>query len=398
MKGFPRSQHAHLLGRIKRPLLPSPSCTDGFALIIALGLMSITLLTVLSLASLVRIQTGSEVHSIQEAQAKANARLALMLALGQLHKNAGPDQRVTARGEILQDLSGDGTRHWTGVWDTRSMEDGPTWLITEIQGAQPDQQKTLTHPTETGLNVDVPLRTVGGTTSDPTGTYAWWTSDENTKANVAARSYLNAGNPNMVRKQIATAASFDRDINELAERRMVIPNDPSFLEKMTRTLHSEQIPYLLGNGDPGQVLESQNLLKQRFHDYTLHSTSALTNTWDGGLRLDLSHLRRLGPTASQADIDAAFEHPNFPNWPFLTPGLAEYLDFAPGNIGNIVTPQASESYYEDPLGFKIAPLITEFFFIGDFIVRSFVGGVSDEVILYYYIASELFNPYTQRMN
>ena len=63
------------------------------------------LLTVLAvgLLSLSAISLRTSSQSADEQAARANARMALMLALGDLQKHAGADTRVTARADILDE-------------------------------------------------------------------------------------------------------------------------------------------------------------------------------------------------------------------------------------------------------------------------------------------------------
>jgi hypothetical protein len=109
----------------------------GFALLITITLLAFLVLLLVSLASLTRVETQVAANNQDTAKARQNALMALNLALGQLQKHAGPDQRVTARADVTIPTSVTVTnataasaaltsidthwragrnRHWTGVW------------------------------------------------------------------------------------------------------------------------------------------------------------------------------------------------------------------------------------------------------------------------------------------
>ena len=82
----PRSRHSH-----------------GFALVATVSMMVLLTLVAIAMLSLSTIEQRSSGGGANEADrmARANARMALMMALGELQKAAGPDQRVTATATIL---------------------------------------------------------------------------------------------------------------------------------------------------------------------------------------------------------------------------------------------------------------------------------------------------------
>ncbi len=90
----------------------------GFALIVTLSLMILLTVIAVGLLTLSSISLRSANRDGDMATARANARLALMLALGDLQKNAGPDQRVTARADVL-DVNITNPR-LSGVWKSRN--------------------------------------------------------------------------------------------------------------------------------------------------------------------------------------------------------------------------------------------------------------------------------------
>ena len=142
--------------------LPDLSCDlpqdpkKGFALVLALSLMSLVFLLVVSLVSLVSTDLNLSELRKQKVLAQANARMGMMVALGEIQKHLGPDTRISATADILDERveSGDdylsknydpdlevssgidlnedneynklffGQRYWTGVWKNRAKSKG----------------------------------------------------------------------------------------------------------------------------------------------------------------------------------------------------------------------------------------------------------------------------------
>ncbi len=73
---------------------------SGFALLITITLLAFLVLLLVSLASLTRVETQVANNNQQISQARQNALMALNIALGQLQKFTGPDQRTTARADM----------------------------------------------------------------------------------------------------------------------------------------------------------------------------------------------------------------------------------------------------------------------------------------------------------
>ena len=98
-------------------------------------LMTLIAVGMLSLTTIEQRSSGGGANEA-DRMARANARMALMIALGELQKAAGPDQRVTATASILGSAT---NPHATG---TPAQTVRSTGLGSGIQAAT--AQPTLT--------------------------------------------------------------------------------------------------------------------------------------------------------------------------------------------------------------------------------------------------------------
>ncbi len=106
--------------------LPRRRISDrGFVLVASLVLMILLVTLALGMLSLATVELRRSTSEEARVGARANARLALAQAIGQLQKTLGPDQRVSATAEIL---GGNPEQpHWTGVWRS-TKEDGSSFF------------------------------------------------------------------------------------------------------------------------------------------------------------------------------------------------------------------------------------------------------------------------------
>jgi hypothetical protein len=112
-------------------------------------LMSFVLVLLLSVVSMTQVEVQVANISQRQKEAQQNALLGLNVAMAQLQRFAGPDQRVTAPADLLADLDrqGDatvapsgltlasGTRYWTGVWGNGESDIGYDLSPSAISGS-----------------------------------------------------------------------------------------------------------------------------------------------------------------------------------------------------------------------------------------------------------------------
>ncbi|MGA0334579.1 MAG: hypothetical protein ACO3NW_11595, partial [Kiritimatiellia bacterium] len=173
------------------------SSKSGSTLLLTLLVVSLLLVIVTSFTVYVRLQLREVSNRIELIQARQNAKLGMFLALNKLQISAGPDQRVTARAEILGSSVSALSRFVTGVWDTENPNDDPDWLISMPQGQvfdpltgpNPAASIPLLDAGVLGASLDNNDRILAGRINIPgssnSGTYAWWVSDEGVKASLS---------------------------------------------------------------------------------------------------------------------------------------------------------------------------------------------------------------------
>jgi hypothetical protein len=292
-----------------------PGKQAGFALVIALSLMAFVVLLLLSMTTLVQIETRAANSSLHTLQARESARLALMLAIGELQNHAGPDQRVTARADILGDDNiAPEARFWTGVWNTTDASAAPKWLVSggtvepdnlatdlmQLVGsgsAGADSTQHVYAPTLEVLNAD-------GNVSD---TIAWWISDEGVKASVGKIPLHLRTNPNFVADSsmpaLSTMLSTSQGLEDLfTDYDRFTSSDAQNLERIT------SLKQLIGQNDFSDTSKWKLSSENAFHAVTPFSLGVLASVLpdsDGGLMQDLSLFPKLISTEFEAIIEAA---------------------------------------------------------------------------------------------
>ena len=297
-------------------LASPPGRRRGFALVITLALMVLLTLLVVGLLGLSAVSLRSSRQAQDLAVAQANARLGMMLALGEVQTALGPDKRVSAAAAAVMPPAKQA--HLTGAWEswrwdpaksstpTYSEKSGKfrRWLVStadpeaakifDLPGADPTGECVELVGTLSNRNIANSVKAATIAISDPkrSGGVAWAVFDESAKASI------DLGDPAKKPPFGEEVASRNAPNRYRADALDPVKLASLKIPKNLVTLETAVIPAGLPNAPD---------VRKRFHDFTTGSLGLLTDTANGGLKTDLTSL---------------FEAPGFPNASF--PALTLY--------------------------------------------------------------------------
>lgn len=343
----------------KKALKDSPSLlkrkSSGFALMVALGLMSFVLLIILGLSTLVQVNSKIASSEKNLATAKQNALFALNLAIGDLQNEMGPDQRISATASILDEfpeteaIDGVNNPYWTGAWNSndslggnlvnqvvsknRAFSDGKPshfrrWLISSPindTSMSPEDSiafaKNFNKDSKDAIlmvgsgtvgeeateenSVYVPRQIINKALENENG-YAYWVGDEGVKTRIAGappekietdlEQILNVNNAGSPRLNAIDGFADAEDISEQSDKIL--------------TLGTAQFAFneaLGGNVDT---------FKNKFHSLSAFSRGLMVDVKHGGIRKDLSLLFASGSLPMDYDEQPIFEYDSAigPSW------------------------------------------------------------------------------------
>ncbi len=320
-------------------------CAKGFSLVASVMLMVLLVVVLLGSISLSSLETRSLHQDEHQAAARANARMALMIAIGELQKYTGPDQRVTARAAIFEAVDSEdfvANRNWLGVWNTtyrhkskdwpligkasEDLENNPysipgvyqdlrhcipglsegrwkqegaaTWLVSK-RGESINPKAPLKESNEhvvsllgrgtLGAAMDledfeksrVLVETVQIDGDALDGAYAWYVSDNNQKANVVPH---HEGKNTEV--AFESAPGFDPALIMRVDGTAPYTH---FKQKSYPHRH-KMISHASASLTQGANADCRDALKNDYHHFTSYSPGIFTNTMTSGLRRDLTSL------------------------------------------------------------------------------------------------------------
>jgi Tfp pilus assembly protein PilX len=269
---------------------------NGFALVVTLSLMILLTVIAVGLLTLSSISLRSSSQGNASSAARANARLALVMALGELQKEMGPDSRISASHNAGSTATG-GQPRWTAVYDAwqrpvdAATPESPAsrnlvfrkWLVSGANLATGGPagigetvnlvgKKSLIATALPEDQISVPLH--GMSVGNFQGRIGWWISDESTKAKV------NAGpNTDLASKPLGDAQS-----------------PPHVGSKAVPAL--EKFDWMPGQRSSAVSTGSVNLaaglgplgIGNLSHDITVHSAGVLSDVRSGRLKRDLTNL------------------------------------------------------------------------------------------------------------
>ena len=280
---------------------------DGFILIVTLMMMVLLSVIAVGLLSISSISLRASVQRQASAMARANARLALQLAIGALQKEAGSDQRVTASADQIADgVDGGKTaanakrRNWTGVYrswlNTDVTRPTPTFMSWLVSGNETEiRSKDFAKSNSSGSDQ---IRLVGsgsvdnlldGEVTAPVVTcktagainsrYAWWIGDQGMKAAIATPSTTRPADVASTRGTLQSAPRNASEVAATADGKMPFEKLASDDPRLGLLTGWKQSELLASNPAAPRPL---------FHDLAAHSVGLLTNVRSGGFRQDLS--------------------------------------------------------------------------------------------------------------
>lgn len=300
----------------------------GFALIATISVMVLLVMIALAMLSLSSIELRQSSHLSHQQEARANARMALMIAIGELQKYAGPDTRVTANASLVNESSPN--PYWVDVYKTRPDEDlsadtpvsgsfvvgnhdDPLYLTDSRVSGDGKYERPLpiahlvsgnkNHSPDTALtseqsvvildtgddasSVRVPLVDVNGSR------YAYWVSDNSVKA------LYNRTNPHSKTGNSNPDANNEEFYGSCVTQSMNLDNfdiDGKKPMESHSSLDPDQLKKVLSLGTSRLLFPklTHQDLKKAFHTISSDSAAVFSDPINGGLKRDLTPFIEVG--------------------------------------------------------------------------------------------------------
>lgn len=318
--------------KTKSVLRTAGASHPGFALVVTISALILVFVIVMGLLGLSTTSVRAGQLELARQEARANARFALVIAIGELQRELGPDQRISASAGILdrkpETLPVDGVEqpHWIGVWATewlgetgdkdnkspwvRNDEEGGlrdrrfaegydrekevrNYLVSGNEGGRAQLGANLLDAIDARFEDGIRLVSSGSVlnrdeeVSAPrvatrrggrrTGSYSFWIGDLGAKAPAGLIDHFAADAP----RRGAGAEGMERLLNAQDAQEEMVTGLGEVEESEARRLVSDSTLGLAEKIDGTEV-------KRAFHHSTIWSKAVLANVRQPGLQRDLT--------------------------------------------------------------------------------------------------------------
>ncbi len=333
---------------------------NGFTLIITISMMVLLAMIAIGMLSLSSISLRSSGAQNAQAVARANARLAMMIALGDLQRTNGIDQSVTMNADLMS-AGQSPNPHWIGTTTTvpamRARDPKQSTIRWLVSGNNPSPNTSLVASSAlnqgSGLRIasfregnqqrEILAPVVNINQDHVTGRYAYHVSDEGAKARVNLQRPVAA--PRNVQEQIARA-------NSPMENGLININAQDWQKFAPLPVGSISKNNLISMPTVALAAGNPELPRQYVNDVTVGGFGLPVNVDAGGMKADLSLIfdrsqasKNYGTTyfgarglvaSTNGVTNVTFGDPSNPNLFFLSENISRNRQGGVGpNWGNL---------------------------------------------------------------
>jgi hypothetical protein len=259
-------------------------------------MMILLAMIAIGMLSLSSISLRSSTAQNAQAVARSNARLAMMIALGELQRNNGIDQSVSMSADVMTDGQSPNP-HWVGTTNTvpanRTQDSKQSTVRWLVSGNNPSPTATLSASSALNQGNGLRLATfidgnqqreilapvVNINQKSVNGRYAYYISDEGAKARVNLERPVAA--PLNTRDRIVRASS-------PMENGLTHINAQDWQKFAPLPIGSISKNSLISMPTAAIAAENPNLPRQYFNDVTVGGFGLPVNVDAGGMKADLS--------------------------------------------------------------------------------------------------------------
>jgi hypothetical protein len=373
----------------------------GFALVATLMLLVLLALLAVGLLSLSAVTLRSASQGSAQNDARGNARLALMIAIGELQESMGPDRRISATSEILATSTTPPVKpNLTGVWESWwdfNPNAAPSynaektsrfrrWLVSNADEADLESRDFVT-TAWTGKTIELAgsgSLGASATAADKVtaglvpvskngkvqGAYAWHVSDESVKARI--NLFRDPGQNTTLAQKRALLAGHRPDPSVMRDP------DGNLLTCLPADLTQAQ--FIAAKSVVGKVTDlsqaelldgANGKIKPLRNDITPYSLGVMADVRGGGLKQDLSSVFEMGSAAANT-LPAEFTDEKLyqsthgitgvsdPNWSALAGYYNSFRSLTTPD-GNPTLAVKLDPVATDPVpaGYNLAPVISK---------------------------------------